>query len=209
MKLNLGRDSEARFGYILNFMNFSKIQLGWKDGGEILKTRCLDLKMQILLIFRFKIFQHSFLGRPEFGTIPIIYKYFDRLGMDIEYPITNFLGTISIFCVKLTVFWSHILLLFSIKILISGLNSGVTSDKKVSRKYILMFWLTISFSKITKYLFDWRFDFLTRFELSAKSAFTRLKSQGNDKEVGGSGVENENVRFLKISEVWKYKCQMF
>ena len=29
------------------------------------------------------------MGWPEFGTIPILYQYLDRLGMDIEYPNTN------------------------------------------------------------------------------------------------------------------------
>ena len=41
------------------------------------------------VIFWFKIFQNSFVGWPKFGTNPIRYQYFDRLGMNIEFPITN------------------------------------------------------------------------------------------------------------------------
>ena len=82
---------------------------------------------------------------------------FLRLHINILTPDINTLGKILIFWGKLRLFWSQILLLFGIKIFISGLNSGVTSDKmikKVSKKYILKFWFTISLSQITKYLFD-------------------------------------------------------
>ena len=143
------------------------------------------------------------------------------IGVNIEYPNTNiFRLHIDILRVDKHIFRQDIDILRQANgilksdiIVIRRQNIDIWPQLRshvwVSRKYILKFWFTISFSQITKYHFDSRFDFLTRFELSAKSAFTRLKSQGNDKEVGGSGVENENVRFLKISEVWKYKCQMF
>ena len=124
---------------------------------RMVKMGCLGLNMQILLILS-SLFVPKFYSIPSWGgqnlapflsyinilivwvwilniQIPIFLGYISIFGGQISI----FLGKISIFWGKLTVFWSQILSLFGIKILISGVNSGVTPDKKVSREYIWCF----------------------------------------------------------------------